>query len=265
MEEETVERYGERLPDNIPDIPVFDITTTNLAQLGKHLEETLKSKRSRWIFFKKRHNEKAILDEEYLRALIAQIQDLRDMNSVLLELNADIYLTKERLGRIIQRYREQENFVDAQGRRLAELAEKQHYDTMQSLDDSAIERSLRLKNLALENQLKEAQLQQINSQTGQIDTATKEIGARADFIKKALDSIDIAELPPTLQTYITSSIFNPTGTQFNDFDMQEQIKEFIIRKEKAEAVEKESQADINRTTADKAIYDFQNLKKKKED
>jgi len=265
VEEESVEQYGDRLPENIPDIPIFDITTTNLAELGRHLEETLKSKRSRWVFFKKRHNEKAILDEEYLRALIAQIQDLRDMNSVLLELNADVYLTKERLGRIIQRYREQENFVDAQGHRLAVLAEKEHHDTMQSIDDNAVERSLRLKNLALENRLKKAQLEQINSQTGQIKTATKEISARADFIKKALESINISELPPTLQTYITSSIFNPTGTQFNDFDMQEQIKEFIIRKEKAEAVEKESQADINRTTADKTIYDFQNLKKKKED
>lgn len=262
MEEERVEHYGDRLPENIPDIPVFDITTTNLAELGRHLEETLKSKRSRWVFFKKRHNEKAILDEEYLRALVAQIEDLRDMNSALLNLNAEIYLTRERLHRIIQRYREQENFVDAEGHRLAEIAAKKHKDNMIAIDDDALERTLRLKNLELENELKEAQLNQLKTQTSQIDTTTKEILARAEFIKKALENIDVTELPPTLQTYIASSIFNPQGTQFNDFDMQEQIKEFIIRKEKAEAVEKESQADIARKTADKTIYDFEELKKK---
>jgi hypothetical protein len=248
-------------PENVPNIPIIDISNLNLLQLGSALENSLKKHRSNWLFIKRIQNEKTLLDEENLRALIAQIQDLRDMNSALLELNADIYLTQERMERIIERYREQENFVDAQGRRLAEISLKRCDDELQLIDDGAAERALKLQLLNMDIKLKEAQLSQLNSQTGQINTSTKEIDARAEFIKKALESINISELPPALQTYITSSIFNPSGTQFNDFDMQQQIKEFIIRKEKAEAVEKESQADVARKTADKTISDIEQLKK----
>jgi hypothetical protein len=280
-----------------PDLPVFDITTVNLVELGRQLKSTLAAKRPGWIFLKKRGNEKAILDEEHMRALLAQIEDLRDMNSALLNLNAEVYLTQERMARIIQRYREQENFVDAEGRRLSEMAEKRHQVELAALDDAAVERALRLKAMELENQLKMAQIEQLRAAverenqlarariegeqagTERIETATREIDARAEFIKKALEAIDIAELPPTLQTYITSAIFNPHGSQFQDFDLQEQLKEFIVKKEKAQAdrasaeaqIKKEekrsvkAQADIDSATAKKAVFDFERIKKEREE
>jgi hypothetical protein len=285
-----------KMDDLPPDLPIFDITNLNLVELGRQLKATLDSKRSGWIFFKKRGNEKAILDEEHWRALIAQIEDLKDMNSALLELNAEVYLTQERMARIIQRYRERENFVDAEGRRLSEMAEKRHLADLTAIDDEAVERALRLKALELENEIKQAQLEQIRAttdreqdltqatieeqraQTDRITSTTLEIGARAEFIKQALEKIDISELPPALQTYITSAIFNPHGSQFQDFELQEQIKSYLIQREQAQAdqaktealIKKQekrrvkAQADIDAAAAGKAVYDFDRLKKERE-
>ena len=90
---------------------------------------------------------------------------------------------------------------------------------------------------------------------------TDEARAKVDFIKSILSQVNVKDMPPTLQAYITTSIINPNGTQFNDFDMQQQIKEFVIRKEKAETIEKESQADVAKKTAEKTVFDLDSIRR----
>ena len=67
--------------------------------------------------------------------------------------------------------------------------------------------------------------------------------AKATFIENVLTNIKIEALPSTLQTYIVSTIFNPTGTQFNDFEMQEQIKDYIKQETQAKADTASAQAE----------------------
>jgi len=250
-------------PNKPEEIPTFDITSLNLIELGRRLKETMHTYRPSTIFFKKRHNEKAILDIEYQRALISQIEDLSDMNSALLNLNADVYLTQERLERIIQRYREQENFVDAEGYRLAEKAEKQHADDMVALEDNAKLRKKNIEALELQNKKLEAEIAILKAKENNIIGEGLRDSLKRDFMQKVIDTIDLKELPDYLRTFVINSIFNPEQKIDNSLAMMDELKEFVIRKEEAsarkeeaEAKERESQADIDRATADFSVYEL---------
>ena len=259
-----LEKYGE----NVPDLPIFDISNMNLVQLGRQLQENLNSSRPGWIWLKKRQNEKMFLDEERLRALMAQIQDLRDMNSVLLELNAEVYLTQERMARIIQRYREHENFVDAEGHRLSEIAEAKHINEMKKLDDEITERQRNIEALELENKRREAEIEILKAQEDNLKAQREKEDIRMGLMSKVVDKIDINELPDYLRTFVINSIFNPSQQITTEMQLMDDLHEHFIkraeaqtRKEKAGARKEESQADIERTVADKTILDFKNIKK----
>ena len=255
----------EKYDENLPDLPTFDISNINLVQLGRQLQDNLDSHRPGWIWLKKRQNEKMFLDEERLRAIVAQIQDLRDMNSELLKLNAEVYLTQERMERIIQRYREHENFVDAEGHRLSEMAEAKHINEMQCLEDEIVTRQRTIEGLELENKRKRAEIDNLNALREKEDI-------RMGLMRKVVDKIDINELPDYLRTFVINSIFNPHQTITIEMQLMDDLRKFAVRraeaetrKEEAGARKEESQADIERTTADKTILDFKSFRKKKEE
>ncbi len=258
----------EKQAENMPDLPIFDISRVNLVELGQHLQENLNSDRPGWLWLRKRQNEKMFLDEERLRALFAQIQDLRDMNSALLDLNAEVYLTQERMDRIVQRYREHENFVDAEGHRLSEIAEANHLNEMQKLDDEIASRQHSIKALGLENKRKEAEIEILKAQEENLKAQREKEDIRMGLMRKVVEKIDINELPDYLRTFVINSIFNPSQTITSEMQLMDDLREHALkraaaqtRKEEASATKEESQADIERTTADKTIYDFSKFRK----
>lgn len=257
----------ERRAENMPDLPVFDISRINLVELGRQLQDSLHTDRPGWIWLKKRQNEKVFLDEERLRALIAQIQDLRDMNSDLLALNAEVYLTQERMERIVQRYREHENFVDAEGHRLSEIAEAKHLNEIQRMDDEISTRQKNIEALELDNDRRKAEIDILKAQESNLKAQREKEDIRMGLMRKVVDKIDINELPDYLRTFVINSIFNPSQTITNEMQLMDDLREYALRraeadarKNEAEAKKHESQADIERTTADKTIIDFQNIK-----
>jgi hypothetical protein len=258
----------EKQAENMPDLPIFDISRLNLVELGQQLKKSLNSGRPGWLWLKKRQNEKVFLDEERLRALIAQIEDLRDMNSSLLSLNAEVYLTQERMARIIQRYREHENFVDAEGQRLSEIAEAKHINEMQRLDDEIFTRQKNIDALELDNERRKAEIDILKAQEGNLKALREKEDIRMGLMRKVVEKIDINELPDYLRTFVINSIFNPSQTITSEMQLMDDLREHALkraaaqtRKEEAGAIKEESQADIERTTADKTIFDFNNIKK----
>ncbi|MCE5251366.1 hypothetical protein LLG96_14220 [bacterium] len=259
----------EKYDENMPDLPIFDISGMNLVQLGRQLQDNLNSHRSGWLWLKKRQNEKMFLDEERLRALIAQIQDLRDMNSALLELNAEVYLTQERMARIVQRYREHENFVDAEGHRLSEIAEAKHINEMQKLEDEIHTRRKSIDALELDNERRKVEINVLKAQESNLKAQREKEDIRMGLMRKVVDKIDINELPDYLRTFVINSIFNPSQTITNEMQLMDDLREFALRRAaaetrqtEAEARKHESQADIERTTADKSMIDFNEYKKR---
>jgi len=260
----------------VPDLPIFDISKINLVELGRQLQDTLKQGTSNWIWLKKRQNEKVFLDEERMRALNAQIQDLQDMNSALLNLNAEVYLTQERLERIIQRYREHENFLDAEGRRLSEIKTAQHKQELQKLDDEDISRSKQIQSLDLENKRKEVEIEFLRSQIDNQKAQREKEDIRMTLMRKVIDKIDINELPDYLRTFVINSIFNPSQPITTEMQLMGELRDFATesykrkmeaetRKAEAEATSKESQATIEKTTSDKTVLDFDEYKNKHRD
>ena len=261
----------EKQGENLPDLPTFDISNMNLVELGRQLQDNLNSHRPGWIWLKKRQNEKMFLDEERLRAVIAQIQDLRDMNSALLNLNAEAYLTQERLDRIIQRYRDHENFVDDEGHRLSEIAEAKHVNEMQILDDDIASRKKNIEAMELDNERRKAEIDILKAQEDNLKAQREKEDIRMGLMRKVVDKIDINELPDYLRTFVINSIFNPSQTITNEMQLMDDLREYATRRADAEtrqteadAKKHESQADIERTTADKTILDFDKLKRKDE-
>jgi len=257
----------EKFEENMPDLPIFDISSMNLVQLGRQLQENLNSSRPGWIWLKKRQNEKMFLDEERLRALMAQIQDLRDMNSALLSLNAEVYLTQERMARIVQRYREHENFVDAEGHRLSEIAEAKHINEMQRMDDEILSRQRSIESLELDNERRKAEIEILKAQEDNLKAQREKEDIRMGLMRKVVEKIDINELPDYLRTFVINSIFNPSQQITTEMQLMDDLHEQFIkradaqtRKDEAGAIKEESQADIERTTADKTIFDFKTLK-----
>lgn len=260
----------EKQAENMPELPTFDISRLNLVELGRQLQNNLHSGRPGWIWLKKRHNEKVFLDEERLRALIAQIQDLRDMNSELLALNAEVYLTQERIARIVQRYREHENFVDAEGRRLSEIAEAKHDNEMQKMEDEIATRQRNIEALELVNERTKAEINILKAQQDNLKAQREKEDIRMDLMRKVIEKIDINELPDYLRTFVINSIFNPSQQITTEMQLMDELRQFAIRKaeaetrkEEADAKKQESQADIERTTADKTVLDFSQLKRNK--
>lgn len=261
----------EKQSGEVPDLPTFDITKINLLQLGRQLQNNLNSHRPGWIWLKKRQNEKIFLDEERLRALNAQIQDLQDMNSALLNLNAEVYLTQERMERIIQRYREHENFVDAEEHRLSKIAEANHINEMQKLDDEIASRKKNIEAMELDNERRKAEIDILKAQEDNLKAQREKEDIRMGLMRKVVDKIDINELPDYLRTFVINSIFNPSQTITNEMQLMDDLREYATRRAAAEtrqteadAKKHESQADIERTTADKTILDFDKLKRKDE-
>ena len=188
---------------------------------------------------------------ELERQRVGLIVDIIDqairVNERILKYSVDAFLTQQKLEYYITKFQID---VEIEARALAraeELMAKQHIDNLDVIDDGKKLRKEQLKKLELENAMLQAQ--------------TDEARAKVDFVKSILSQVNVKDMPPTLQAYITTSIINPNGTQFNDFDMQQQIKEFVIRKEKAETIEKESQADVAKKTAEKTVFDLDSIRR----
>ena len=61
-------------------------------------------------------------------------------------------------------YGEHENFIDAEGYRLSEIAEAKHKNEMKKLDDEIIERKKNLEALDLENKKRQAEIENLKAQ-----------------------------------------------------------------------------------------------------
>jgi hypothetical protein len=234
-----------------PDVPTFDLTQLNLKQLAENLRQVLDKPRPSTIWFKKRGVKKAELDVEHQRLVLDQISNLRSINSELVNLQADLFFSQDMLQAIIS-----DRTADI--KRKMELFAKEHQVRIHGLNATIKSADLDLEAKELSNLNTKAD---INLKTAQ----TEESKAKAYFIKYVLESIDIASMPQTLQTYIISTIFSPNGTQFNDFDMQEQIKQFVVKTTEANALKAGAEAEDRMNEVDFKRWKNERTKKKDTD
>ena len=233
------------LPNNLPSIPTFNLSELNVLQLSNNLKSILNESpltNNLFVFTGRRYNKKLELERDRVRLINSILTEAISINKNILQYSVDTFLTQQKLEYYIGKFQlDIEREANAIARE-EELLNKQHINNLDKIDDENKLRKVQIKKYELENAMLEAQ--------------TDEARTKVDFIRNVLGQVNVKDMPPTLQAYITTSIINPNGTQFNDFDMQQQIKEFVIRKEKADTTIKESQADVVKKTSEKTIYDL---------
>lgn len=237
-----------KVKDVAPTIPTIDLSV-NTDEFKNSIQTVMNESPLTSYFFlfsSRKQSEKIRLERERVNDLLGIIDRAVETNRNIIRYNVDVFITQQTLERLaLEHAVNLEKYARAILREEALLA-RLHIDNLDKVDDEKALRKAQIKKLELENAMLEAH--------------TDEARAKVDFIRNVLGQVNIKDMPPTLQAYITTSIINPNGTQFNDFDMQQQIKEFVIRKEKADTVIKESQADIAKGTSEKTLYDLNSIR-----
>lgn len=198
------------------------------------------------VFFKGWGNRRLELDAERVRIMGTYVEEIRKTGSSLMELHADAALSFEKIEKLTKIKR---NELDERLKR-SELI----------LDFIDEEHKYKIKNMELENAEKEAQIRLINAQAEELETKsiTNKLIAQGEYNvmiassekEKAIASIlskgaeSYADLPPVLKSYILAQLGGENSQNpSTDMDLHEQLKEFIIRKQKAEARKVEYEAD----------------------
>jgi len=198
------------------------------------------------VFFKGWGNRRLELDVERVRILGFYVEEIRNTGSQLMELQADAALSFEKIECLTKIKRN-------------ELAEKLRRSEL-LLDFIEEEHKHTVRKMALENAEKEAQVRLINAQAEEIETknlirkllaqgrykfmiaTSRKERKIATILSKGAESY--ADLPPVLKSYVLTQLGNENSvTPGTDMDLHEQLKEFIVRKHKAETQKIEYDAD----------------------
>lgn len=238
-----------KIKDVAPTIPTIDISVSTdvfKQSVQKVMDEEPLTNHF-FLFSSRRRSEKIRLERDRVNDLLSIIDRAIETNRNIIRYNVDVFITQQTLERLaLEHVVNLEKYARAILRE-EELLARLHIDNLDKVDDEKTLRKIQIKKLELENAILEAQ--------------TDEARTKVDFIKNILSQVNVKDMPATLQAYITTSIINPNGTQFNDFDMQQQIKEYVIRKERAETIEKESQAEVAKKTAEKTVFDLDTIRR----
>jgi hypothetical protein len=249
---------------NVPSVPSFDLDQLNLVELCGQLKESLNEPKPLFIFSSKRRNKKLELEKDRVRTILETIESVRDVNVSLSKARAEILLSQAVSESIIKDYFTERILRD-------EIQKETHTVTVDSLKDQreAIKDSAQARKLQLE--AAEISNLRARAEISALEAKTKAEHAKADLIKYVVDNIDLKDMPQILQTFVVQSIINPhCGGTIPDLDLQNELKEFVKRQaaakartDEAEATKKESEAVVSKTTSDKVVLDFEEIKKRK--
>lgn len=228
---------------NVPGVPTFNLSELNLLELDRELRNSLKSNSSSFIFMRERENKKLELQKDKVNIILQTIRDLNLTQKELTNFQADTFLSNELLEQIIAEKREEI-------RNLAAIKKKKFLIEHKTLDDQLLQ--IDHVKEARETVLQAAKLANLKTQQeiNIMMANSEEAKAKAQLIMYVLKELDLKNMPQTLQTYLITSIVNPQGSQYQDFDMQEQLKKFVIKEADAKARQSLANASIVETQAD---------------
>lgn len=225
-------------------IPEFDLSKITMETFVQKMAYEMTKPGP--VFFKGWGNRRLELDVERVRILGAYIESIRSTGESLMQLNADAVLSYENIEKLTKIKR---NELDEKVRR-SEL----------NLDFVNNEYKDKIKKMELENAEKEANIRLINAQAEELEvkSITKKIKAQAlyklmvaeskkekeiaNILSKGADSF--GDLPPVLKSYVLAQLgSDDSPNPSTDMDLHEQLKEFVVRKQKAEARKLEYEAD----------------------
>jgi hypothetical protein len=194
-------------------------------------------------FFDKMHLKS---NNERLELINNLIRKARDANNQITNFKAELFLSEQTLEKMLF-YTPQ--IAEAEFKlKLAQL------DTqIMSHKTAQFQAQLNYDNLAADILKKKAEVKMLEAesafryaQTDAEKAKNQRLLEEAKLISFVVNNLNIKDMPQSLQSYVISSIVNPRGDQFQDFDMHEQLKEFV--KQEASAKAKKADADAEYRT-----------------
>ncbi|MDY6895446.1 MAG: hypothetical protein SVO01_08555 [Thermotogota bacterium] len=233
---------------NLPDTATFDLNQLSVQQFIGDLKRHMDQGRPRTALFKWWGNKKAKLDAEQQQWVLTQLQQARAVATEMNQLKVELFLTPEVIQNLIENHR-------LSARQEMEFLIKNHAAVMHGLD-----KDMELKELEVEKAQAEIDIMKLKAQaeTALLNAQTAEIKAKVGFMLKVMDSIDVRELPPFLQSFVIASIFSPNQQYSHELQLMEDLKQYSVEKAQAEAnilgaqARKENiQADLEQLTRDR--------------
>lgn len=225
-------------------IPEFDLSKITMETFVQKMAYEMTKPGP--VFFKGWGNRRLELDVERVRILGTYVESIRSTGESLMQLNADAVLSYENIEKLTKIKRN-------------ELQEKLRTSELR-LDFIEHEYKEKIKTITLENATREAQTRLINAQAEVLEakSISKKIKAQAlyklmvaeskkekeiaNILSKGADSF--GDLPPVLKSYVLAQLgSDDSPNPSTDMDLHEQLKEFVVRKQKAEARKVEYEAD----------------------
>ncbi|MFA5011164.1 MAG: hypothetical protein WC644_04345 [Ignavibacteria bacterium] len=217
------------------------------------------------VFFKGWGNHRLEFDVERVKIIGRYITSLRDTGNELMQLHADSILSFETIEKLtlikrndLQKQLEQSkvdlNFVKF---------EYQHRIKIMSLEEERLEEDILMQRALREKVETENLVLKLKSEAEyqlMIAKGLKETQV-ALILAEAVKYFN--ELPAVLKSYVTVQLGNENAENPDkDMELQEQVKEFVIRKQNAEARKIEYEADENEAKKDtlKAKLERERLK-----
>lgn len=217
------------------------------------------------VFFKGWGNNRLRLDVERVQIMKVYIDSIRSTGESLMELQADAFLSYDKIKALTEEksYQLKKRVIDS--KIALDFAEEEYTHKL-------IMMKLERENLAEDVLYKKAQREQIETQNVVIklraEAEYKLILAKSEKEKQIAFILAEAvkyykDLPNVLKSYVAVQLGsdnsqNPTV----DMDLQDQLKEYIIRKHKAETEMIEYEADENKSKTDTTKAKLEREKKK---
>lgn len=231
-------------PNTALPIPQFDLTKINVVQLAQDLSQFIHQPQPRSLISKWWQSKKLPYDRERIDHIISYVEQVRDLNSRITHLQAELYLSPQVLQSLLEQKIE---LANAQFK----LQIKEFEARIDELDFNCRMREQQLNRVIIENAILGArQLQE---------------EAKANFIKTALSKVDLSVMSEAMKSFITQIIFAPNLSGFTPLEAVEQLQKLVIqekeanirmqnaiaRKEEyhADAVPKFTQADLSEKEA----------------
>jgi hypothetical protein len=217
------------------------------------------------VFFKGWGNHRLELDVERVQILKRYIDSIRFTGESLMELQSDAFLSYEKIKALTELKRTDLKRRLQQSRNELDFAKKEYEHKLEIM-------RLERESVAEDVKMKKARREQIENQS-----AVEKLTAEAQYklmIARSKTEKQIAavlaeavkyykDLPAVLKSYVAVQLGNEHSENPSaDMELQEQLKEFIVRKQQAEARKLEYEADENEVERDALRMKLERERKK---
>ena len=194
--------------NNLPAMPTIDLDQMNLQQMFSSVQEFANEGEA--FIFKGRQIKRFEMGVRRQELLIDQIRNLGVAAEVLARTQASLFMSTALRDALIAESEREIRFAVL----AFETRVKNEMDNQKAIEDGAEARRIELDRRRAEVEMfKLRETAEVNS----INARTEGEKAKANIINEVFKHLNFENLPPALQTYIISSVFNPSGNQFHDF------------------------------------------------